>query len=67
LTLEEDCAKAIRLYDTLLDDNEMNLLKWLAEHEYLKGELMLFCPEFLDENSCLLKKGRLTLDDNVSF
>jgi hypothetical protein len=67
LTLEEDCAKAIRLYDTLLDDNEMNLLKWLAEHEYLKDELILFYPEFIDENTNRLQKVMVNLELNISI
>jgi hypothetical protein len=56
LILEEDCAKAMRLYDTLLDDNEMNLIKWLAEHEHLKDVMILFYPEYADEKTGELKK-----------
>ena len=67
LILEEDCAKAMRLYDTLLDDNEMNLLKWLAEHEYLKDELMLLCPEFVDENTVCFKKVTVSQELNISI
>ena len=67
LILEEDCAKAMRLYVTLLDDNEMNLLKWLAEHEYLKDELMLFCPEFVDENTNRLQKVMVNQELNISI
>jgi hypothetical protein len=67
LILEEDCAKAMQLYDTLLEDNEMNLLKWLAENEYLKDELILFYPEFIDENTNRLQKVMVNLELNISI
>ena len=56
MVLEEECAKAMRLYDTLIDYIEMNLLKWLAEHENLKSELILLSPQFVDENTQSFKK-----------
>ena len=67
LTLDEDCAKAMRLYDTLLEENEMNLLKWLAEHEHLKDELMLLCPDFVDENTDRLQKVIVNQELNISI
>lgn len=51
LELEHECAKAMQLYDTLIEDIEMNLLKWLAEHEHLKDELILFYCDLADEKT----------------
>lgn len=67
LILEEDCTKAMRLYDTLLEDNEMNLLKWLAEHEHLKDAMILFYPEYADENTGELKKVIFNEELNISI
>ena len=67
LTLDEDCAKAMRLYDTLLEENEMNLLKWLAEHEHLKDELVLLCLDFVDENTDRLQKVIVNQELNISI
>ena len=67
LILEEVCAKAMRLYDTLLEDNEMNLLKWLAEHEHLKDAMILFYPEYADENTSELKKVIFNEELNISI
>ena len=67
LILEEDCAKAMRLYETLLDDNEMNLIKWLAEHENLKDAMILFYPEYADENTGKLKKVIFNEELNISI
>ncbi len=67
LILEEDCAKAMRLYETLLDDNEMNLIKWLAEHEHLKDAMILFYPEYADENTGKLKKVIFNEELNISI
>ena len=67
LILEEDCIKAMWLYDTLLEDNEMNLIKWLAEHEHLKDEMILFYPEYADENTGELKKVIFNEELNISI
>jgi len=67
LILEEDCAKAMRLYDTLLEDNEMNLIKWLAEHEHLKDAMILFYPEYADEKTGELKKVIFNEELNISI
>lgn len=67
LILEEECEKAIRLYDTLLEDNEMNLIKWLAEHEHLKDAMILFYPEYADEKSGELKKVVFNDELNISI
>lgn len=67
LILEDDCAKAMRLYDTLLEDNEMNLLKWLAEHEHLKNAMILFYPEYADEKTGELKKVIVNEALNISI
>jgi hypothetical protein len=67
LILEEDCSKSMRLYDTLLEDNEMNLIKWLAEHEYLKDAMILFYPEYADENTGELKKVIFNEELNISI
>ena len=67
LLLEEDCEKAIRLYDTLLEGYEMNLLKWLAEHEHLKDELILLYLEFLEENANRLKKIIINHEFKISI
>lgn len=65
--LEEDCAKAMKLYDTLLEDNEINLLKWLAEHEYLKDMMILFYPEYADEKTGELKNIIFNEELNISI
>ena len=67
LILEEDCIKAMWLYDTLLEDNEMNLIKWLAEHEHLKDEMILFYPEYADEKTGELKKVIFNEELNISI
>ena len=67
LILEEDCSKSMRLYDTLLEDNEMNLIKWLAEHEHLKDAMILFYPEYADENTGELKKVIFNEELNISI
>jgi hypothetical protein len=67
LILEEDCAKAMRLYDTLLEDNEMNLLKWLTEHEHIKDAMILFYPEYADEQTSELKKVIFNEELNISI
>lgn len=67
LELEHECAKAMQLYNTLIKDIEMNLLKWLAEHENLKDELILFYPEYADEKSGELKKLVFNDELNISI
>ena len=67
LILEEDCAKAMILYDTLLEDNEMNLLKWLAEHENIKDAMILFYLEYADEQTGELKKVIFNEELNISI
>jgi hypothetical protein len=67
LILEEECAKAMELYDTLLEDNEMNLLKWLTEHEHLKDAMILFYPEYMDEKTGELKNVVFNLELNISI
>ena len=67
LVLEEDCAEAMRLFDKLLIDNEMNLLKWLSEHEHLKNELILLSPQFVDENTQRLKKVIVNQDLKIAI
>ena len=67
LVLEEECAEAMRLYDTLIDYIEMNLLKWLGEHEHLKSELILLSPQFVDENTQSLKKVIVNEDLKIAI
>jgi hypothetical protein len=67
LILEDDCAKAMQLFDTLLEDNEMNLVKWLTEHEHLKDAMILFYPEYADENTGELKKVIFNEELNISI
>jgi hypothetical protein len=67
LILEEDCAKAMILYDTLLEDNEMNLLKWLAEHQNIKDAMILFYLEYADEQTGELKKVIFNEELNISI
>ncbi|MGL2963894.1 hypothetical protein ACSVH2_08770 [Flavobacterium sp. RSB2_4_14] len=67
LILEEDCKKAMRLYDTLLEDYEMNMLKWLAEHEGLKNEMILFYSDFADEKTGELKQIIFNQELNISI
>ena len=67
LVLEEECAEAMRLYDTLIDYIEMNLLKWLAEYENLKSELILLSPQFVDENTPSLKKVIVNEDLKIAI
>jgi hypothetical protein len=57
----------MRLYDTLLEDNEMNLLKWLAENEHLKDAMILFYPEYADEKTGELKKVIVNEALNISI
>jgi hypothetical protein len=67
LLLEKDCSKAMQLHDSLLEDNEMNLLKWFAEHEYIKDDLILFLPEFVDEKTKRLKQIIVNDKLNISI
>ena len=67
LLLEKDCSKAMQLYDSLFEDYEMNLLKWFAEHENIKDDLILFLPEFVDENTKELKQVKVDADLNISI
>lgn len=55
LILEDNCTKAMQLFDSILIEDEMNLLKWLAEHEDLKDDFILFSPDYVDENTVELK------------
>lgn len=67
LELEDECAKAVKLFDTLIEDNEHNLIKWLAEHENLKDKLILFCPDYVDEETNRSQKVIVNFELNISI
>lgn len=67
LELEHECAKAMQLYDTLIEDIEMNLLKWLAEHEHIKDELILFYCDLADEKTGELNNIIFNKELNISI
>jgi len=59
------------LYETLPEDNEMNLIKWLAEHESLKDEMIMFYLEYDDEETGELLQvfcnGELNISINIDY
>jgi hypothetical protein len=65
--IEDNCAAAIRLFDTLYLDYEMNLLKWLSEYEQLKDSLILFYPKYADEKTGELSKVIFNQELNISI
>lgn len=46
---EDDCQKAVRLFQQISLDNDLNILKWLIEFDELRQELCLFSYFFLKE------------------
>ena len=67
LIIEEHCSAAVQLYDNLIEGYELNLIKWLAEHEQLKDEILLLPTEFLDKNANRLKTISVNKDLNISI
>ena len=45
----------------------MNLLKWLTEHEHIKDAMILFYPEYADEQTGELKKVIFNEELNISI
>lgn len=62
--LEEVCFEAFKVYSKNDMSIEMQLLKWLVEHEELRHNLMLFHPNIINEKD--LKSGKVNLFSNLN-
>jgi hypothetical protein len=67
MLLEQEATNAVELFDTLVIDNEMNLLKWLSENEKLKADMMLFIYFFINEKTPQSKVIEIDKKLNISI
>jgi hypothetical protein len=62
--LEDACFDAYKVYSKNDMSIEMQLLKWLVEHEELRHNLMLLHPNVINEKD--LKSGKVNLFSNLN-
>ena len=67
LEMEDKALNALQQFKTLNINNELELLKWLVNHENLQYQLILLHPNIVPEEALITGKIKLYNDFNIYF
>jgi len=65
--MEDKALNALQQFKTLNINNELELLKWLVNHENLQYQLILLHPNIVPEEALITGKIKLYNDFNIYF